>query len=247
MKNSILKMMIRTLAASLLVAGSFLFAAGPKQKAVVTNTQHLDFPAGGLLRMVHSTGYVDIEAWGGPGIELTTIKSTKEEVDAADRAKAEGEFQKIQIQPERKGDELTITTSFPHLALPPPSPLGKATNFDLEYRIKMPRNARLAIDHNLGEINIQDISGEIRVKTRQGQILLHLPQDRQCAIDAKSGVGAVNSDFPGTGRRAGLLFGRGFVGNAPAGAQKIYLRIRYGDVVILKENSPAAPGPAVKR
>jgi hypothetical protein len=222
--------------------GAILFATEAEQKAAETKTEHLDFPAGGLLRMVHSTGYIRIETWGGPGIELTTIKSTKEEVDAADRARAEREFQNIQIKPVRNGDELTIETSFPHLALPPPTPLGKAVNFRLEYHIKAPPNTRLAIDHNIGEVNIENILGEIQVKARQGQILLHMPQDRQYAIDAKSGVGAVNSDFPGSSHRAGLIFGRRFVGSAPGGAQRIRLRIRYGDVVILKEHSPVAPG-----
>lgn len=248
MRNSILKVMIRTIAAiGLLGGGALLLATGPKEKAVVTNTQHLDFPAGGLLRMVHSTGYISIEAWNGPGIELTTIKSTKEEEDAAERAEAAREFQKIRIQTERKAGELTIGTSFPRLKLPPPTPLGHAVNFNLEYHIKAPRDTRLQIDHNVGEVNIESISGEIQVRARQGQILLHLPQDRQCAIDAKSSVGAVNSDFPGAGRRAGLIFGHRFVGSAPGGSQRIRLRIRYGDIVILKQNSPAPPGPALKK
>ncbi|HMD48930.1 MAG TPA: hypothetical protein VKG79_07520 [Bryobacteraceae bacterium] len=225
----------------LLGAGLLLAADEPRQKAVVSNTQHLDFPAGGQLRFVHSTGDLTIEAWDQPGIEMTTIKSTKEDYDAKDREKAAAEFQKIQIETERKGDELVVTTKFPHLDLPPPTPFGAATNFDLEYRIKAPRNARVSIDHNVGEVHVEDISGEIHVTARQGLILLHLPEDGKYAIDAKSGVGAVNSDFPGTGHRAGLIFGHHFTGNPSGAAQKLTLRIRYGDVVILKENSPAPP------
>jgi len=232
---------IRTLI-GLLGAAALLFAAATesKQKAVVSNTQHLDFPAGGLLRMVHSTGDVTIEAWDQPGIEITTIKSTKEDYDAKDREKAAAEFQKIEISSERKGDELVVTTKFPHLALPPPTPWGVAVNFDLEYHIKLPGNARIAMDHVDGNIDIEDISGEIQVKAKQGLILLHFPEDRKLAIDAKSGAGAVNSDFPGSQRLAGLFFtGHQFVGDASGAAQKLSLRIRYGDIVILKENTPA--------
>jgi hypothetical protein len=240
--------MIRTIGAmGLLCAGKLLLATEPKQKAVVTNTQHLDFPASGQLRMVHSTGYISIEAWNGPGVELTTVKSTKEEEGAAERAEAAREFQKIRIQIERKADELTIATSFPRLKLPPPTPFGHAVNFNLEYHIKAPRNTRLQIDHNIGEVNVESISGEIQVRARQGQILLHLPQDREYAIDAKSSVGAVNSDFPGTSRRAGLILGHGFVGSGSGGSQRIRLRIRYGDIVILKESSPVPPGPALRK
>lgn len=230
----------------LLGAGLLLAADEPRQKAVVSNTQHLDFPSGGQLRFVHSTGDLTIEAWDQPGIEMTTIRSTKEDYDDKDREKAAGEFQKIQVETERKGDELVVTTKFPHLDLPPPTPFGAATNFDLEYHIKAPRNARVTIDHNIGEVHIEDISGEIHVTARQGLILLHLPEDGKYAIDAKSDVGAVNSDFPGTEHRAGLIFGHHFTGNPSGAAQKLYLRIRYGDVVILKENSPAPPPPGKK-
>jgi hypothetical protein len=227
--------------ACFLGASSLLFAATePKQKAVVSNTQHLDFPAGGVLRFVHSTGDLTIEAWDQPGIEMTTIKSSKEDYDGKDREKAASEFQQIQIKTERKGDELVVTTEFPHLALPPPTHWGAATNFGLEYRIKAPRNARLSIDHNIGEVHIEDITGEIHVTEKQGLILLHLPAAGKYAIDARSGLGAVNSDFPGAGQRAGLIFGRHFIGNASGDAQKLTLRVRYGDIVILKENSPAA-------
>jgi hypothetical protein len=224
----------------LLAAGLLLGADEPKQKAVVSDTQHLDFPAGGQLRMVHSTGDLTIQAWDQPGIEITTIKSSKEDYEAKDREKAVREFQRIQIKTERKGDELVIATEFPHLALPPPTHWGAATNFNLEYRIKAPRNARVAINHNIGEVHVEDITGEIHVTEKQGLILLHLPADGKYAIDARSGLGAVNSDFPGTELRAGLIFGHRFVGNASGDAQKLTLRVRYGDIIILKEHSPAA-------
>jgi hypothetical protein len=229
----------------LLGASSLLFGATEaKQKAVVSNTQHLDFPAGGQLRFVHSTGDLTIEAWDQPGIEMTTIKSSKEDYDAKDREKAASEFQKIQIATERKGDELVVTTKFPHLKLPPPTPWGDATNFDLEYHIKAPRNARVSIDHNIGEVHIEDLSGEIHVTAKQGLILLHLPEDGKYAIDAKSGVGAVNSDFPGSEHHS-IFFGEHFTASQSSAAQRLYMRIRYGDVVILRERTPAAPAPTV--
>jgi len=229
----------------LLGATVLLFSANDeKQKAVVSNTQHLDFPAGGQLRFVHSTGDLTIEAWDQPGIEMTTIKSTKQDYDSKDREKAASEFKKIQIETESKGDELAITTKFPHLDLPPPTHWGEATNFDLEYHIKAPRNTRVSVDHNIGEVHVEGISGEIHVTAKQGLILLHLPEVGKYAIDARTGVGAVNSDFPGTEQRAGLIFGHRFVGNPSGPAQKLYLRIRYGDVVILRERSPASPAPS---
>src|ERR1700729_128256 len=54
---------------------------------VVSKTQHLDFPAGGTLRFINSVGVLTVEAWDQPGVEITTTKSTKADVDAAHREK----------------------------------------------------------------------------------------------------------------------------------------------------------------
>lgn len=241
-------MMMRICATIWLGAGALLLAASePKQKVVVTNTQHLDFPSGGQLRLKHSTGELTIEGWDQPGAEITTTKSTKREYEASERESAARELDKVHVVAQRQGDDLVVTSAFPsHHLLPPPSPWGSAVDFDLQYDIKVPRSARLVVDHNTGEVHVDNITGEIQVADRQGLILLHLDENRQYAIDARSGLGSVNSDFPGSEKRTPLLLGHSFVENRPGTAQKLYLRIHYGDIIILRERIPQAPSPATR-
>ncbi len=58
------------------------------------------------------------------------------------------------------------------------------------------------------------------------------------AIDARSKLGAVNSDFPGSGRQLQWWKvkrpGQAFTASASGSAQKMFLRASYGDIVILK-------------
>jgi len=228
-----------------ILLGSLLFAASePKQKVVVTNTQHLDFASGGQLRLKHSTGEPTIEGWDQPGAEITTTKSTKREYEASERENAVRELDKVHIAAQRQGDDVVVTTEFPkHNLFPPPSPLGAAGDFDLRYDIKVPRSARLAVDHNTGDVHVDNISGEIHVTDKQGLITVRLAENRPYVIDARSGLGGVDSDFAGAEKRTPLLLGHSFMENPPGSAQKLYLRIRYGDIIVLRQRIPQPPGP----
>ncbi len=132
---------------------------------------------------------------------------------------------------ERHGNELDITSVHP--------------KHDLEYRIRAPRNARIVIDHYIGEVYVDDMTGDIRVTDHMGDILLHLPEDHQYSIDAKSKIGDVNSDFPGDHRHT-LLFGDRFAHDASTAVPKIYLRVGFGDILILKIRKPPTPAPLAR-
>src|SRR5580658_10339225 len=186
-------MTIRRLVVVALVGSALLHAAGSetRQKVQVTNTQRMDFPAGGTLRLKSSAGVLPVEAWDRPDVEITTIKSTKVEYDVRDREKATHDLESVRVSADRRGDELVITTDCPrHWPFPPPNlldPLAEETNFDLEYRIKAPSAARLIAEHGIGEVNIDGLTGDIQVTLRQGEILLHLPEQGRYDIHAKSG------------------------------------------------------------
>jgi hypothetical protein len=222
-----------------------LLAAGePRQKVQISNTEHVDFPSGGTLRLTNSIGVLTVEAWDRPDVEITTIKSTKVAYEASERDKAMHELDRVRVEAERHGDELVITTEFPrHRAFPPSNPLAAGTNFDLEYRIKAPSNARLIADHDVGEVNIDGLVGDLQVTLLQGEMMLHLPEEGQYNINAKSDFGNVNSDFPGLEKRRLWLVGhRTEHENSPA-AHKLNLRVGFGDIVILKTRVPKPPDP----
>jgi hypothetical protein len=217
-----------------------------KQYVQISKTRRLDSPAGGALRLVHSTGKVTIEGWDEPGVELTTTIQSLAGFVAADRDKERKELERVRVEATRSGNELMIATSYPHhRAFPYFEPLSVVTDFNMQYRIKVPRNANLAIQHDDGEVNIDGIAGNVQAKVRQGLIELRIVAESvPPMIDAKSFVGTVNSDFDGTEKGQPLHFGHTFTEGAASAPQKLDLKIRYGDVVILKAHEPKEPPPS---
>ncbi len=217
-----------------------------KDYVQISNTQKLEFPAGGTLRLEHSTGEVTIEGWDQPGLELTTTIQSLDSYLAADRDKEKKELERVKVDAKRNGNELVITTQYPHnRAFPYIEPLSAVTNFYLEYRIKVPRTAKLVIQHDDGEVHIDDITGNVQAKARQGLIALRIEAENMPPmIDAKSFIGTVNSDFDGKEKGQPLHFGHTFTEGTSAAPQKLDLKIGYGDIVILKAHEPKVIPPA---
>ncbi len=231
------------LTAAAIAAGCLLGATdAPVEQVQVTHTEHMDFPSGGTLRMLKSTGNLTIEGWDRPDMEITTVKSTKS-YDPGDRKAAAQSLDRIKLVTARQGDELTITTKFPKHAFPLRVIRGVSA-YELQYVIKIPRSTKLIVEHDSGNVFVNDITGDVHVKNGIGQITMHMPQAGHYAIDAKTRLGAVDSDFAGPEHGRWFDLGHSFMSEGPpAGAQKLYARIGYGDITILKirQPSPAAP------
>jgi len=196
-------------------------------EAQVTQTERVDFPPGGLLRLNNSVGELTIEGWDLPEVEITTIKSTAQDPD------------RIRITAERRGNDVIVTTQFPRYPVfPPPLFLRSGADFVLEYRIKAPRNAGIVVNHDAGEVHIENMMGDVRVTVSKGRIALRLPSDESYTIDAKTDIGDVVSDFEGQKHQRPWIFGHRFAAkSAPAGRQ-LYLRVGFGDIAILKTRQP---------
>jgi hypothetical protein len=215
-----------------------LFAGDePKQKIQVVHTEHADFPSGGLLRLKNSNGELRVEGWDRPDVEITTIKSTKSGYAAQDRERVSRELDKVRVSMEHQGEGLVVMTDFQrHRGLPPVS-LWPAGDLDLEYHIKAPHNAKLAVDHGAGEVYVENLASDIHVTVMNGGITLLLPQEGAYNIDAKSALGGVTSDFPGSEKRRPWLLGHRFV-RQTAASPTLYLRAGIGDITILKIQQP---------
>jgi hypothetical protein len=240
-------MTMRILAVIGFGATCLLFGADEiKQKAQVSKTEHIDFPSGGTLRLTNSVGVLTVEGWDRPDVEITTIKSTKVAYDSRDREKAQRLLDRVRVTAERRGDEVVIATDFPrYRTFPPPYPLARETNFDLEYRIKAPNSARLIADHDVGEVNIDSLVGDIQVTLLQGEMMLHLPEEGRYDVNAKSDLGSVNSDFPGQRKRRPWLIGHRTVYEDSKAAHKLNLKVGFGDIMILKTRVPKPPEPLI--
>jgi len=219
---------------------SYLLLAddAPRQKVQISKTEHIDFPAGGVLRIKNSVGEVAVEGWDRPDVEITTVKSTKVEHAPQELQKARNELDRVQIDVHRDGDELIITTDFPgrHSL----SGLLCGTDFDLDYRINVPANTRLIAYHTFGEVHVNNLTSDIQVAVRQGEITLGLPEEGRYTINAQSNFGSVVSDFPGHEKRKFWFIGHR-VENDSSAPHKLNLKIGYGDIIILKTRIPKMP------
>lgn len=212
-----------------------------RQKVQIAKTERIDFRGGGVLRLKHSIGELTVEGWDRSDVEITTVKSTKVEYRAQEREKAVQKLDRVHIAAQRNGDELVITTNFPrHRNFP--WLLGSAS-FDLDYRIKVPANTRLIANHDAGEVHVENLTGDIQVALRLGEITLGLPEEGRYAANAKSDFGSVVSDFPGVEKRRIWLIGHRIENEATAPAHKLNLSVGYGDILIFKTRIPKMPPP----
>jgi hypothetical protein len=213
------------------------------QVTQVSKTEHVDFPAGGTLRLDKSIGELTIEGWDQPGIEITTTKSTKDIFTPKDREKELKDLDSVRVSTKLNGSELVVNTEFPHhKSFPWVSPVSDTTDFDLEYRIMVPRNTRIVVKHNAGEVHFAGLTGNIEATVPQGLISLWLTGDTTRSIDAKSRIGSVTSDYPGTVTRHPWPLGHEVTEAPSTTAQNLHLRVGYGDIIIRKAFTLPSPG-----
>jgi len=207
-------------------------AADSAPKLETTETRHIEFPAGGGLKLTRLSGEVTVEGWDGPDLELTTVKYTPVEYTGADREKAAKLVQETHVDASLHGDQVEIKTTAPKRSRFLFLKFG--IQVDVDYRIKVPRTARMVVDHDSGELHIIDLTGDIRASLREGLITLMLPASGQYTIDAHSTVGDVICDFAGQPHNHSWRFSHSFMSSAAA-PHKLDLRIRFGDIIIRKE------------
>ena len=203
-----------------------VFASGglDRGRVEVRNTQHVDFQAEGTVVIKNSIGELRVDAWDQPNVEITITKSTKGDYEPDRHDEGLRKLDKVRVSAERHGAELAISTE-------------SAPGVDLEYAIKVPRKTHLEVRHRSGEVHVDGLLGEVNIRARQGAITLHLPEKGSYAIDAKSDIGTVFSDFPGREKRVWLLGQK--MNESANGSQNLHLRIGYGDILILRERVPA--------
>lgn len=248
--------MVRKLAILALCYRCLLFGQNGPQKVQDTKTLAADFPTGGTLRLERPVGDVWIEAADQHSFELTTTKFRQDGVPGK-VAGAKKALDRIRVTLARDGTDLVVRTEYPHHFAPPVIPWpGKARNFGIDYRIRIPKTAAVSVDHLTGELHINDLAGNVRASVSSGLIALRLPEDSQLAVDAKSTWGGVISDFAGksTARDSCSLppcsfatfpFGHRLEETAAVARQKLYLRVGFGDILILKEHNPKPSVPGI--
>lgn len=238
---------IISVSCAMLIPGVLLSAADDAhldpygQKVRIIKIEHMDFPAGGTLHLKNSTGTLTVEGWERPEIEITTVRSSRSDYSGAERDKWTHYLDRVQVSTQRNGNELVITTTFPNHNFPIPGFLRGENAFDLDYRIKVPRDTHLIDEHYLGNVNVENVTGDIDATLREGEMLLRLPEQATYAIHAKSDLGSVHSDYPVAQKHRPWPFGDRAVAEASGPSHKLNLKVGYGDILILKTRVPQEP------
>jgi hypothetical protein len=193
----------------------------------------VDFAAGGTIRFEGTEGELNIEGWDEPQVQIVLTRFDYADSTAQDKDRLKSNLERIVVKTEkRSGTELLVTTTLPHRNYFVRKVRGK-TDADMNYRIMVPRDSHLIVHHGNGDVILYNVGGGIEATAHTGAIVVQLEDPAQYAIDARSKVGEVYSDYDGQ-HRTHLWVRESFLAPAAAPAHKIFLRVKIGDIDVVK-------------
>lgn len=199
----------------------------------ITTREIFAFPAGGVIEIKDSFGEIEIEGWDQPDVEVTAVRTTRKKYAPAEREKALAELERIVVSPQKTNDDrFLITTEFPsrHLLK---RPFGGRSNVSLLYKIKVPLKSNLVIKHEVGEVTVKRVAGNIEITNRIGQVSLAVPEEAVYQVDARSGKGGVKNEIPAVAARP-AHDGESVAIPALEDVRTLYLRVDVGAINIRK-------------
>jgi hypothetical protein len=224
---------------------------GPKQSFEANSTERVNFLPGGTISLNSSYGYLTVEGWDEPEVEITVTKSTNRFYQPEQREKAGQYFEQVRVVTERRSDkELAISTKlparhgFPSDILPArriivTMPKTSQRGVTVEYKVHVPRDSRVVVHHDNGYVWVSDVRGDIEVDSHTGDMIVMLPGPGPYSIDARTRMGSVSSDLMGQGHKR-FLVGSHFVRAGQAPSRRIFLRMGRGSITI-KNGPPSGP------
>jgi predicted membrane protein len=207
----------------------------PFREAESTTKQSLEFGPNGTIHIVDSLGLVKVEGWDKDQVELTVTKKTQKKYEPKNLTKAAKDLERVKVEMHLVTEStlLAINTTFPSRT--PTRLLRGKTNVNLEYLIKVPRRSTLLIKHDIGEVEVTNVSGDIEATSRIGEISLKLPEEQQYSVDARVKLGDVSSEFgPDSQRQGPLSVGAKLTGEPAAPTRRIFLRLGIGDIQVTR-------------
>ena len=218
-----------------LSAAEAVYEKGPKQSFEVTKTERVPFAPGGTIHIDNSYGYLTVEGWDEPEVEIAVVKSTNSFYEPSQQQRAEQSFEQIRVTVERRSDkELAISTITPgsHRFLP-----KAERGVTVEYKIHVPRDSRLIVHHDNGYVWVSDVTGDLDVRSHTGDMIVMLPDPGPYSIDARTRLGSVSSDVTGKSRSrfSQFLIGSHFDYASQTPKRRIYLRMGRGSIEILQD------------
>jgi putative adhesin len=120
-------------------------------RATVDETRPLS--ANGELELENTNGSVRLVAWD----------EAKVRVEATKRAASERALEELKVEIEGEGDRVTVRTRYPR-----PHWLGNAGS--VEYRVSVPRSARVRVTNVNGRVEVGGVAGSVHAATVNGSV-----------------------------------------------------------------------------
>lgn len=174
------------LAIPLLVALTGCVGIGPLSgQATDEWTKTYPLAPGGEVRIVNTTGKVEIEGVDGSTVEVHTVRIAKAATDEGARQL----LPRISIKEDIKPDRVSIETE--RLA-----GIMIAAGFEVQYHVKAPKAAGVYARSTNGQVALSALSGSVTATTTNGGVKA---TDLRGGIDARSTNGGVTVDLAALG------------------------------------------------
>lgn len=223
-------MLARLLPLGCLVFGPVLLDAQvPLERVEVKTLQSAAYTPGGTVRIEGTAQELDVETWDEPRVEATLTRT--EYVGPSDRDNMKKNLARIGVAVAKSGNDVSVTMTFPHRNF-----LGRwfrgKTDADVHCHVMVPRNARLFVRHQNGNLTVYGVTGDIDAKVHYGDIVLQLPDPGQYGFKARVNMGGVFSDYPGKIPHK-VWVGRDYSAQAGSG-NKITAHVDIGGITLVK-------------
>ncbi len=206
-----------------------LYSARPLVADEFTRSSHYSvrlFSYGKLIIQARM-GDIHIEGWDEPRLEIEAEKVVR----AASEEKAKPLYDRIRIDVRGADHQVVLRTLYPPRRLW--RPFRGESKLSVNFRIKMPYDANLALQCVDGDVRVQGIVGHEHLSVNYGDVEIDVPSVyRLRSLDAHTWLGYVQSDLhgeDGAGLSQKIIFWNSH------GDQDINVHVRMGGVFVYSD------------
>jgi hypothetical protein len=178
----------------------------------------------GLLTIDTRLGDIHVEGWDEPRLEVEAEKVVR----AGSKEAAEPLYSRLEIVLEGQDKRVQLRTLYPprHLW----QPFRGESRLSVNYNIKMPFDANLALKCVDGDVWVRGIEGKQQILVNYGDVEIDIPSlDRLRLLYAYAWLGYVQSDLHGESKAG---FSPHIIFSNPTGQQEIYVKVRMGGIFV---------------
>lgn len=157
-----------SLAMLLVVAAPALM---PKGNTSLTTTQVTTLDPGGRIDVIGCAGNLHVIGWDEPRVEVVVKRTLRPGKNAAAVARAEAELKAMKVNFEE--------TEPGHLVIEPTDGAARELlrliergKVELSVEIRVPRDSDLLVQHDMGDVRIEDVNGDVTATSRTGEVLV---------------------------------------------------------------------------